>query len=178
VIAAPTVASIFDTASKISTPLALAGFIAAVFFLVVKQIIAKNVFPKFSEAIAGGLLQDIINKLFILALVAMVLGFAGYALAYFGKARTPQDSMAISLTSDMTFRQAAELIAGNDNQTVTFPNCGDDLLNAKLKGGTISGGNAQYLLDTLRYWLVTPAIGAYKVVPLKDRGVYEIQCTK
>ena len=69
---------IFEIASQVSTPLALAGFFAAVLFFVFRQIVAKNIFPRLTAAIGADLLRLIIDRLFVLALVAMLLGFAGY----------------------------------------------------------------------------------------------------
>ena len=66
---------IFEIASQVSTPLALAGFIACVVFFVLRQIVAKNIFPRLTSAVGAGLLRHIIDRLFVLALVAMCLGF-------------------------------------------------------------------------------------------------------
>ena len=70
--------SIFDIASNISTPLALGGFFAAVVFWVFRQIVAKDIFPKLNAAIGAEVLKLIIERLFVLALIAMVLGFVAY----------------------------------------------------------------------------------------------------
>jgi hypothetical protein len=71
---------IFELATKISTPLALAGFIAAVLFFVLRQLLAKNIFPVLSKTVGGAVVRQIIDRLFVLALVGMVLGFVGYLL--------------------------------------------------------------------------------------------------
>ena len=98
--------TIFNIATRISTPLALAGLFAAIFFFIVRLMItgwfklaASPAAKRGGEPVDGGaersplrtflppdLLKDIINKLFILSLVAMVLGFAGYV---FAKVYTP-----------------------------------------------------------------------------------------
>jgi hypothetical protein len=75
-----TVEHIFAIATKVSTPLALGGFLAAAFFFVVNKIIDK----KLVRQGGPGILVLIINRLFQLALVAMVLGFLGYALQLAG----------------------------------------------------------------------------------------------
>jgi len=69
---------LFDIASRISTPLGLAGFLAAAFFIIVRAIIAKNIFPTLTRQLSGDIIKLIIDRLFILSLVAMVLGFAGF----------------------------------------------------------------------------------------------------
>jgi hypothetical protein len=71
-------AKIFEIASQVSTPLALAGFFAAVVFFIFRQIVAKNVFPRFTAAVGARMLRLIIDRLFVLALVAMCLGFCAY----------------------------------------------------------------------------------------------------
>ena len=69
---------LFDIATSISTPLALGGFFAAVIFYVFRQIVAKNIYPKLNAAIGADLLKLIIERLFVLALIAMILGFVAY----------------------------------------------------------------------------------------------------
>ncbi|MCP4133492.1 MAG: DUF1566 domain-containing protein [bacterium] len=71
---------IFDITSNISTPLALAGLFATIFFFLAKIIIAKDIFPKFTEKFSSEILKLIINYMFVLSLVAMILGFLGYIL--------------------------------------------------------------------------------------------------
>jgi uncharacterized protein YjbI with pentapeptide repeats len=71
---------VFELASSVSTPLALGGFFAAVVFFVFRQIVAKNIFPKLTASIGAQVLTLIIERLFALALVAMVLGFIAYLI--------------------------------------------------------------------------------------------------
>lgn len=71
---------ILDEATRISTPLALSGLFAVIVFFILKQIIAKDIFPAFTRSSSFKILHVIINRLFILALVAMTLGFVGYVL--------------------------------------------------------------------------------------------------
>lgn len=69
---------IFDIASRISTPLALAGFIAAAFFLILRQLLRKNIFQKLQAGDSFRIVAIIVQRLFVLSLVALVLGFAGF----------------------------------------------------------------------------------------------------
>ncbi len=71
---------IFEIASRISTPLALGGFFAAILFFIFREILRKDVFPTLAKSASAEIIKTIIDRLFILALVAMVLGFAGYIL--------------------------------------------------------------------------------------------------
>jgi len=71
---------VFEIAANISTPLMLAGFIAAAFFLIIRQILKMKLFPKLNRLLAAAIIKLIIERLFILALVAMILGFVGFVL--------------------------------------------------------------------------------------------------
>src|SRR5436305_5740886 len=71
---------VFELASSISTPLALAGFLAAAFFFIAKQLIDRDFFSRLTTQHSARLLTLIVNRLFLLSLVAMILGFLGYAL--------------------------------------------------------------------------------------------------
>ncbi len=81
---------IFEIASQVSTPLALAGFFAALVFFIFRQIVAKNIFPRLTATIGADLLKLIIDRLFVLALVAMVLGFVGYVVPPLFSPKAPQ----------------------------------------------------------------------------------------
>src|SRR6266851_924443 len=78
---------LFEIATKVSTPLMLAGFIACAFFLILNQILRKNLFPKLTRQLSAEIVRLIINKLFILALIALILGFIGFVLAIIHKSR-------------------------------------------------------------------------------------------
>ena len=69
---------IFEIATNISNPLMLAGFLAAAFFFIARQIIKANIFPQLTKQLTGDIIKIIIERLFILALIAMILGFIGY----------------------------------------------------------------------------------------------------
>lgn len=71
---------IFEIASRVSTPLALAGFFAAIVFLILRQILKKDIFPSLTRQLSSEIIKMVIKYLFILSLVAMVLGFAGYVI--------------------------------------------------------------------------------------------------
>jgi hypothetical protein len=73
---------LLETASSLSTPLALAGFFAALFFIIVRQLIARNIFPVLTKQLSTDIFKLIINRFFVLSLVAMILGFIGFLLKY------------------------------------------------------------------------------------------------
>jgi hypothetical protein len=69
---------VFEIASSVSTPLALGGFFAAVVFYIFRQIVAKDFFRQLTSIHSADVIKLIIERLFILALVAMILGFVAY----------------------------------------------------------------------------------------------------
>jgi cbb3-type cytochrome oxidase subunit 3 len=69
---------VFEIATSVASPLALGGFFAAVVFFIFRQIIAKNIFPSLTASHGAAVLRLIIERLFVLALVAMILGFIAY----------------------------------------------------------------------------------------------------
>jgi hypothetical protein len=70
-------------AQDIGTPLALGGLFAIILFLLIKQIIAKNIFPSLTKGMSSSIIKKIIDYLFILAIVSLLLGFTSYILPFF-----------------------------------------------------------------------------------------------
>jgi len=170
--------SIIETASKVTTPLGLGGVAVAVLFLVYRQIIKRDIFPKLTVALAGTIIQSIINKLFILALVAIFLGFTGYVVAKFSsESKSPPDSVSISFALEMSFKDAVKMIAATDSYTAVFSNCPEILLHARIEPGEFGGKTPKELIEALRYRLVDSSIvPKYRVQHFKERGIYEIMC--
>ena len=171
--------SIVEIASKVSTPLALGGLIAAFLFFIFRQILTKNIFPKLTAALSGTILQSIIDKLFILALVAMILGFAGYVVKVIAGMNIPPDSVSISIPSGMSLQDAAKIISADEGHTAVFLDCPDAFLNSKVESGTLTGRTSMELIETLEHRLIEPtAKHKYRVKHLKDKGIYEIHCNQ
>jgi hypothetical protein len=74
---------ILKIATGISTPLMLAGFIAASLLLIARQIIKSNLFTQVSQTASGNLIKHLIDRFFVLAILSMVLGFSGYVIEFF-----------------------------------------------------------------------------------------------
>jgi hypothetical protein len=79
---------IFQIATRISTPLALSGLFAAIFFYVVKQILDRTSANNSNQSAnsqgnSNDITRTILKYLFILSLVAAILGFTGYAINLF-----------------------------------------------------------------------------------------------
>src|SRR5437870_12460548 len=83
---------IFKISSDVATPLALAGLFAAVLFFTFRQLLSAKWFPKLATDAAGEIIKRIVNYLFVLSLVAMVLGFAGFLAQIQPKYRPTNDT--------------------------------------------------------------------------------------
>ncbi|MDM8544257.1 hypothetical protein QUF90_24530 [Desulfococcaceae bacterium HSG9] len=101
---------IFEIAGAVSTPLALSGFVASIFFFLFKQIIAKNIFPILTKQLSSDIIKLIIHSVFILSLVAMMLGFFGYILSITADSSIPAHSSNDSLGNTKTINNN-----GNNN---------------------------------------------------------------
>jgi hypothetical protein len=167
---------LFQIAAKVSTPLALAGLVAAILFLIFRQILTLNIFPRLNQALGGKVIISIVNRLFILALVAMVLGFAGFVLVRKAPATT-ENSENVNLPNGLRLKDAAEYIAQSDSASVAFAsNCGDAILSAEIRGGEFGAPSTSALIEHLRFQ--TRQSGAVPMlrVTLKERGLYEVSC--
>jgi hypothetical protein len=74
---------IFNVLLEIKTPLVLGGIAVACFFFILRIIIQKNLIPQVSKTHSFNLIILIINRFFILALIAILLGFIGYVIPLF-----------------------------------------------------------------------------------------------
>lgn len=72
---------IFEIASNVGTPLALAGLTAAVLFFTYRAIIKLKIFSKQKEQNAFKIINKILNYLFVLSLVSIVLGVGSYLIS-------------------------------------------------------------------------------------------------
>lgn len=72
---------IIQIASEVGTPLALGGLMAALFFFVVLKVISPKFLPQVAQEHGAKLILQIVNGFFVLSLVAMILGFAGWVLS-------------------------------------------------------------------------------------------------
>ncbi|HVR40223.1 MAG TPA: hypothetical protein VMU84_14100, partial [Thermoanaerobaculia bacterium] len=77
---------ILEIATKVATPLALAGLIIGVLFLLFRQVLAKKIFPKLLRNQSAAVIHKIIDRMFVLALVAILLAVVAYIAGLFAKA--------------------------------------------------------------------------------------------
>jgi hypothetical protein len=65
-------------ASKVSTPLSLASLIVVVLYLVFQGVLSLEIFSKLQEGNTFALISSVIDKIFYLALIALILGVVAY----------------------------------------------------------------------------------------------------
>ena len=171
---------IFKIASNISTPLALGGLFAAILFFLFRQILKMEIFPKLNRALGGQIVISIINKLFILALVAMVLGFAGYVIAraFPGTPPIPEDSINVNMPDGYRLRDAITYFAQTDEAVVRFTEtCDKTILDSEVTGGDFAAPNTKRLIENLQFRLKNPPPTLRSLhANLKEKGLYEISC--
>jgi len=158
---------------------ALSGLVAAMFFLVLRQIIAKDIFPRLTRAVGGDILKLVIGRLFILALIAMALGFTGYVIAHvLPTDRKPSDSITVNLPAGLTLKSATKFLAQLDNFTPDFKEgCDEAFLSAEVEPGPLTGSSTVELIELLRLHFKSPqARSGYRVKKVPEKGVYEISC--
>ncbi len=84
-------AKLFEIATNVSTPIALAGLVVMVLYAVVRQMLKAGLFPQLDKSAGGRAVNMILKGLFILSIIAMVLGFAGYIVSLYAPPRAAQN---------------------------------------------------------------------------------------
>jgi hypothetical protein len=171
---------IFKIASNISTPLALGGLFAAILFFIFRQILRMGIFPRLNQALGGQIVLNIINKLFILALVAMILGFTGYVIARAFPHTTPplEDTVSVNVPDGHNLRETIKYFAQADDAAVVFSEtCDKTILDSEVKGGVFTAPNTKRLIENLQFRLKNPPPDLHSLhANLKEKGLYEISC--
>src|SRR5438876_3472737 len=72
---------LFEVAQRIKTPLALAGAVLIVFYLIIKQLLSLNVFSNIGSEATADLLRGLVSKLFWLSIITICLGVVSYLIA-------------------------------------------------------------------------------------------------
>ena len=147
--------SILRIAASVHTPLALGGLIAGILFLVFRQIIAKDIFGSLAGPDTKDVIVRVIDKLFYLALVAVVLGFVAYILPKVVTARGGQispDYVDVGLDADKSLEEVITKVAAARNVTVVIPDqhCQQNVHAAVLEKGDHSGNNMKEFLENLK----------------------------
>lgn len=70
--------SIFETGSNISSLTGIAGFVIAAFFLIARQLLKKNIFPRLTRDLSVEIINKLIDRFFWLSVLSIALGFIGF----------------------------------------------------------------------------------------------------
>lgn len=141
---------ILAIATRIGNPLALAGFVVGVFFLIVRQVISFGLIPQVTVDTGGVILLRIINGLLILCLVAIILGFVGYLISKRYPDLDP-NHVSVGTPPDSTLAQIVKAVARGRNVTINFsPQCGADVRNAVIEGTNHEASSIELLLEELK----------------------------
>jgi Na+/glutamate symporter len=86
-------------ASKVKTPLALSGLIVAVLYALYRQVLSLPVFENIGANPTFLLLENVLGKLFWLALIALILGVASYIVTVVLSHKMPSSSSNVTLVN-------------------------------------------------------------------------------
>lgn len=128
--------NVFAIGGSVSTPLMLAGFLVAAFFLILRQILKKGIFPSLTTNLSAEILKLIIERLFTLAMMALVLGFLGFALTIFVRSSNGVPDKTNRGSSEQTLSIVRELV--------------DEFRRALEKSGVADFSRAEEAIASLR----------------------------
>jgi hypothetical protein len=168
---------ILDIGGKVA---GLSGFVAAALFLIFRQIIAKDIFPQLTQAVSGNVIMAIIDRIYKVALVAMVLGFLSFVVSKFVPTSRAEPSLTSNLPDNLSLKSAISMIVDDDRSTADFrSSCTGPFLATKIRGGILRARTSADLIEQLNYRLVGAKTN-FVVRARKDdaRGTYEIDCIK
>ncbi|NIH87973.1 hypothetical protein [Amycolatopsis granulosa] len=91
--------SLVRVAGRLRTPLTLAGLTALILYLIYEQVLGLPVLTPLQSSDTFAVVDSIVSKVFWLAVLAVVLGFAGFVLTALVRLRPPLKRSAVSLVS-------------------------------------------------------------------------------
>ncbi|CAM1371548.1 hypothetical protein [Tenacibaculum xiamenense] len=83
---------ILNVATKIRTPLSIAGLIIIILYLIVRQILDMQIFTEVGKENSFLLINSILDKIFWLALVSLILGISSYLITILIKKKSRKTS--------------------------------------------------------------------------------------
>src|SRR5713101_6238226 len=93
----PDIQALLKLALKIRTPLALAGFVIIIFYAIYKEVLSLNIFANVGGNSTFLIIENIIDKVFWLAVLALVLGVISYLFTYLLSYKSKSLSSNVSL---------------------------------------------------------------------------------
>ncbi|CAK8725699.1 hypothetical protein GMJAKD_17110 [Candidatus Electrothrix aarhusensis] len=173
---------IFEIAAKVSTPLGISGLFAVIVLYIFKAIIDKEIFPSLSTTLSHDILISIIDRLFILALAAMIFGFIGYmSLIFVGQFQNSNETGPLKKNNvgvKMIFgtnSQAYEDILKakiEDNPMIIFMLTNKDDIVVRLRGPFTHNKNGEEVVLFLSDWIVLDP-GGFKSIAAYDFDLLE-----
>lgn len=105
---------LLSIASSLKTPFALAALVVAILYLIYRQVLSLGVFSNIGADPTFHLLQNVLDKLFWLALVAIILSLLSYIVTIVLRHKTPSRSSRVVLINasldprDSPYEQSVE----------------------------------------------------------------------
>jgi len=93
----PDIQALLKLALKIRTPLALAGLVIIIFYAIYKEVLSLNIFSNVGANSTFLIIENIIDKVFWLAVLALVLGVISYLFTYLLSYKSKSLSSNVSL---------------------------------------------------------------------------------
>lgn len=69
---------IWETVTRVSTPLMLSAFFLAIFFFLLRQVLSLKIFPRIEGRETASLMRQVIKSLTILAFITIILAFFAF----------------------------------------------------------------------------------------------------
>lgn len=110
----PNLQELIKMALKVKTPLALAGLVIVIFYAIYREILSLNIFGNIGDNSTFLIVEDMIDKVFWLAMVALVLGTIGFLFTFAIEHKNKPVSSNVSLidasldTQDSPYYQYTE----------------------------------------------------------------------
>lgn len=93
----PNLDKLMGIASKVKTPLTLSGIVVIVLYAIYRQVLSLDVFENVGANSTFVLLQNVLDRLFWLAQIAIILGVVSYLTTFILSRKTPPSSSNVSL---------------------------------------------------------------------------------
>jgi hypothetical protein len=169
---------ILEIASRVSTPIALAGLIVGVLLLVFLRILRPQIVPQLDGTAGAQTVKSIIHWLGVLAVVGVLCASATSILAKMVGV-TPEDSYRGNIPANLSLKSAARWVAETEpGFSVEFgANCIEAVLESKVSGGTLAAGSIARAIEKLPRTVISPKSQVdFRVTRSEERGLYEVDC--
>jgi hypothetical protein len=106
---------LFSLAAKVRTPLTLAGVAFVILYKLYDRVLSLNIFSALGESGTRAVIEKLLDKVFVLAIIALCLGVVSYLLTFFFKPKSAplkSDVHLLDASLDSTSREYTEEIAG------------------------------------------------------------------